>query len=138
MSSINSLELMWAVGLFEGEGCISLLKHNRDPEYRYKRVTLVLGMTDKDVVERFHRIVKVGRLRAKPRILPSHKDQWVWSTAKTQDVRYLLEVFLPHLGNRRKTKALEALAWLDSSQVSPRRHDVLGRFLPIEGLNSGR
>lgn len=130
--SATPTEIAWAVGLFEGEGCISEVHRNRDPECRYRTVTLKLGSTDKDVVERFAAIVGVGGIQPKVRRLPSYKDQWIWQCTKRDDVRSLIALFRPLLGSRRRAKADAAIEWLDASPVSPRQHDPeTGRFLPV-------
>ena len=45
--NLTTAKLAWAAGLIEGEGCITL-------NGRYRRTPMLsLGMTDKDIVERF-------------------------------------------------------------------------------------
>jgi hypothetical protein len=53
--SERTVALAWAAGVFEGEGCFSLHKVTSawHKEYRYFRMSM--GMTDEDVVRRFHK-----------------------------------------------------------------------------------
>lgn len=101
---MDSPQLMWAVGLFEGEGCISKAK-NRPASF-----TMEMWMSDRDIIERFHSIVGVGSLkeRAKKR-KEDHATMYGWTLYKRDDIRNLLDVFLPHLSNRRAYKALNIL-----------------------------
>src|SRR5262245_8880156 len=109
--------LAWAVGLFEGEGCIHLGDGRRGPR-------LDLKMTDRDVVERFAAWSEVGKVRRKrpDAFKPHYKTQWTWDAAHRDEVRRLLVVMLPWFGERRKAKALEALAQLD--EIEKRRDRV--------------
>ena len=107
MRTLTDFELGWVVGLFEGEGCIT-----------YKRngtCTLVLSMTDRDVVERLNEILPVpGGIRLKHRHEPHHKQQYSWTTSNPEYFRPILEAMLPHLGERRAAKARGMLEHLDS------------------------
>jgi hypothetical protein len=96
-------EIAWAAGLFEGEGCIVT-----DKKTGYHR--LILTMTDKDVVEKFAKIVGIERVVPLQRAPdPTRKPAWTWRTGKRVEVRRILATFLPYLGNRRGYKALNAL-----------------------------
>jgi hypothetical protein len=110
----------WAIGIFEGEGCINI----RPPAPRRPNPTvrLAVSMTDRDVVERFARIVECGNVtkRDSPSIR-QWKPTWVWKTADRDEVHRLLEIWLPQLGERRAAKAREALAVLDEIEVKRQR-----------------
>jgi hypothetical protein len=96
-----SLEVAWAAGLFEGEGCISATKDVR----KYGGISwypnLTLGMTDKDVVERFQRIVGVGVLYVRQWPGEKKKDLWVWSVQNRADFEKVMELLQPWFGERR-------------------------------------
>ncbi len=53
----------WAAGLFEGEGCIYLKKHNRPGRGTHDR-RLYVTSTDLDVLQRFRSIVACGAIYA--------------------------------------------------------------------------
>ena len=89
-------QVAWAAGLFEGEGCIHL---DCTKTGSYTRLTLVT--TDRDVAERFARIVGVGHIYGKKPKLPTHKPQWQWRVAARGDVLRVKRLLLPHLGLRR-------------------------------------
>lgn len=95
-------EWAWAAGLFEGEGCISIVG---------RRVQLSLNMTDEDVVRRLHCVVGVGAVYGplQPR-MAHYKPQWRWTVSSRADVALVLSMFWPWLGDRRKTKAREIFA----------------------------
>ena len=105
---MNVPQLMWAVGLFEGEGCITKAS-NRPGSF-----TMELWMSDKDIVERFHAAVGVGSLkeRAKKRD-PNHATMYGWTLYSRDLIRGLLNDMLPHFGHRRAHKALDVLDVLE-------------------------
>lgn len=102
--------IAWAAGLFEGEGCIT--KNGT-------AIRLTLGMTDLDVVQRFHRVAGVGAIEDKPSMSQwGKKPYWTWAVYRSEHVQALLAAFWPFLGERRKAKAKELLKrW---ASVSPR------------------
>lgn len=92
-------QVAWAAGLFEGEGCI-VPRGKTSGE-------LIVGMTDRDVLERFRDIVGVGGIKIEHRPDP-HKDCYRWSVSNAPESRMVLELLLPWLSERRR-EAAEAL-----------------------------
>ena len=97
-------DIVWAAGLFEGEGCIYI-----NPTRIY--VQLILNMTDLDVMERLVNVAGYGNLRG-PHILKGLKPSWRWTVAKKTEVIRILKMFLPHFGKRRAEKAIEAINYI--------------------------
>lgn len=97
----------WAVGLFEGEGSISMMDH------RY--VQLCLNTTDEDVAKKFHALVG-GRLYG-PYRNPAYKEhwksQWLWRM-NGHPARELLLRLRPYLGTRRAARADEVLSLIEA------------------------
>ena len=119
--------IAWAAGVFEGEGCISLSP---------RACRLSLEMTDRDVVERFGRVVGVGHVS--PRGLrpdrPDSRPTFVWRVSAVADVRLVLAALYPWLGERRQSRVEEALSHI--AEVVPpgeRTHCVHGH--PFSGAN---
>ena len=101
----DELQVAWAAGFFEGEGCISNVR---------KSQSISLNNTDKDVIERFISIVKYGNLIGPyksngTKHKHTHKPYWMWAVAKKSEVKRILEMFLPYLGKRRRQRAEQAL-----------------------------
>lgn len=96
-------ELAWAAGLFEGEGSILLhvLRKKGKPEYQYPRAQLVT--TDLDVLQHFHEVVGVGKIR-ECRLRPNRKQAWKWSTDSAADAETVLWLLAPWLGARRRER----------------------------------
>lgn len=101
---MNVPQLMWAVGLFEGEGCITHGKNH---------FTLKLAMTDKDIVTRFAELMGVGNVCEQKPQKEGYKWQYVWRIHQRTEIIRILDLFLPHLGDRRAHKALDVLDVLE-------------------------
>lgn len=101
---MSDLDIAWAAGLFEGEGCITISYNGKYPE-----IGIQLVMTDIDVVNRFAQIVGGKVLHKQP-----GKEGWKASYScvirKRTEVERILNLFIPYLGERRTEKALEALS----------------------------
>ena len=102
-------DLAWAGGLFEGEGCFSIMTWHR----KRFRCSASLMMTDRDVMQRFVDVIGLGRLlgpyehsRGGGRYLP----HWKWQISGFEEVQALFAMLWPWLGKRRRTRAVEVLA----------------------------
>lgn len=128
----GDLERAWAIGLFEGEGCI-LIGTLRGA----RRVVLTLGMTDYDVVERFVAVVGVGRIISRPGRKPEHRPFHTWSISGRK-CGPVLELLMDGFGKRRRAKAEDALAALAQTKTANRdkTHCPLGH--PYDDANTWR
>lgn len=102
-------EFAWFVGIFEGEGCISSRRKRDRGKLRSASLRLIVTMTDEDVMRRLAAYARCGSVRGPIVRNPDHKPQWIW-TAEGEPASLLLSRMLPHLGDRRRAKALERLA----------------------------
>lgn len=99
----------WAVGVFEGEGCISIQTPSDRPR---PRVVLVVNMTDEDVVRSFHAAAGTGEVYGPKYNGTGRKPSYQWRASARTDVSRLLNEWLPLLHERRASRAREALAAL--------------------------
>ena len=102
-------DIVWAAGLFEGEGCITY--QSKYPNTR----TINISSTDFDIIERFINVVGYGSLLG-PYISEksgNKKHYWSWAVSKRTEVLRILKMFLPHFGQRRSEKAIEAINHLN-------------------------
>ena len=100
-----SYEDFWAIGLFEGEGCISI-------EKRCKSAYVQLKTTDPDVLIRLQQIWG-GRVNEATWCKSNKKQPYVWRLQNKARVKALLIQILPYLSARRACKALDALDRID-------------------------
>lgn len=96
--SANTDELIWAAGLFEGEG--SIFPERKTGRRMYVTVRMSLNTTDHDVVERFRNIMG-GTVHMQKIQRPEQKQQWKWTLYGYEPARVVLALWRPWLGQRR-------------------------------------
>lgn len=107
-----TIEQAWAIGIFEGEGCISI--HKPTARQRHRLVRLTVSSTDKDVIEIFHNIIGVGNIRFRPSRSSNLKPSYIWTTHSKDDMIYAIQFLMPGLCNRRSERAKEAIHILEN------------------------
>lgn len=103
--SFNREDIIWAAGLFEGEGCVTSYK-------KWKTVHLCLQMTDEDSVRRFHQCVGgFGQVTVipPPKDKPHHKMKWNWHLGAFNESQAVVVALYPWLGERRQARIREVL-----------------------------
>lgn len=103
----------WAIGIFEGEGCLSYCTTEDKWE-------MVVEMTDMDVLWSFYEAVGfVGNLNGL-RKSPSRPENWKpsgkWKTAARKTIHDLIIRFYPYMHERRRAKCDEFFAWYHSKK----------------------
>ena len=99
----RQVDLAWAAGLFEGEGCVRLDDG---------RTRLELETTDQDVALDFASIMRSGTVRQRNKNWrhPHHKTSWRWQAGAIEDVTRICGWLYPFLGERRRAKMTHCLA----------------------------
>lgn len=94
--------LAWLAGILEGEGCFRITEQGT--------ITIVLDMTDEDVVRRAHRVAGVGHLHGPLRIKGGNqKDSWRLIISYSDHTYALCAAILPFMGERRSARMTEML-----------------------------
>lgn len=126
---MTEIEIAWAAGLFEGEGCFTLSKvKNRKDSIK---VSAVIGMTDKDVLDRFAFIMGFGNIKGPYKSsYPTGKQRYTWEVQNQPDVLKTIELLLPFLLSRRREKALEI-----KQEIESRLYSKLGFPNGFDGNN---
>lgn len=107
----------WAVGIFEGEGCLTFKK----TKSKKGSWTMIVEMTDMDVLWSFYESIGcVGNMSGLRKKSPSRKENWkptgTWSTSKRQLIYELIIRMYPYLHDRRRAKCDEFFAWYHSTK----------------------
>lgn len=103
----------WCAGLFDGEGSTSVLKAQRD-KYGYVRMNVPQKI--REVLDKFHSIVKVGKIyKIKCR------DMHSLDIYKREDVVDCLNMLWPYLSEVKKLQALKAFDKADSYRQTNER-----------------
>lgn len=104
-------KIAWAAGLFEGEGTIIIRTRPED------QIDVQLGMTDKDVVDRFCEIVGVGKVHG-PYQYGTRKPFWKF-VAYGAEAMVVIHTLRDYFGVRRGAKADEAVGRYLARQERP-------------------
>lgn len=94
----------WVAGLIEGEGHIA-----PGPSTRDQRPRITVEMTDFDTIERLLALTSVGTVIEIPPRREREQALRRWAVSRREDVRVVIQSTLPHLGERRRERALYAL-----------------------------
>lgn len=101
---MTEAELMWMVGLLEGEGCFDTHAPNRQ---KNPAARIQCKMTDFDVIERLASIGG-GKVYGPYQANPRWKPQLHW-VIRGQEAAELMRVLQPHMGKRRAARIEEVL-----------------------------
>jgi hypothetical protein len=92
-------EIIWAAGLFEGEGSV-FPERRKGGRREYVTPRMSLNTTDFDVIQRFHAIMG-GKVHKEKKQRLEQKQQWKWSLWGYAAASRVLELWRPWLGERR-------------------------------------
>jgi len=114
-SVLKAEEVAWAAGIIEVEGSIVYHKINGRPNSY--RVMICAVMSDKDVIERLHKILAVGSLTSVKPSKIGTKPMYSWAVQNQKGCFDTLIKIMPHLGERRLAKAQEMFSFLEEKVV---------------------
>jgi hypothetical protein len=99
---LETKELYWLAGLFEGEGSTHIY-HRNDPYSKAKPIlTFTIGMTDEDVIRRAFDLTKYGGVYGPYNKVG--KPVYVWKVNNKIQVASLLMTLYPLMGKRRQSQ----------------------------------
>ena len=112
---LNTKDIYWLAGLLEGEGCFFTSYQSNKPKYKYPRI--LLGMTDRDVIEKAAKILGgtvylVGEKKNRKRV-------WYVSVARTHQAVGWMMTLYSLMGERRKLKIKECLGSWKNDKKRP-------------------
>jgi hypothetical protein len=111
---MKDIELAWAAGFFEGEGCVYI-----DKKGPYLRINLA-QVDDPYPLERFARAVGIGTVKG-PHKLRDIKRRYAYDLSK--GAREVMEMLAPYLGERSKKLAdFRQACLIDSGERGNRWH----------------
>ncbi len=99
----------WAAGTIEGEG--SIVFTNVKGRTLSRRCEIVVSMTDKDVIQKLHRVLGVGTMCGPYK--GKNKARWTWSVQNQKGCFDTLLRIMPYLCERRLAKASQMFEFLE-------------------------
>jgi hypothetical protein len=108
---VDTTEVAWLAGLFEGEGSIAIAKNGG--------TRLSIRMCDRDIIDRVNALFPATTIQVvvpKPAKGYSNQPQtqYAWRISNPETVREILTLILPWLGERRSQRAREVLEHLST------------------------
>ncbi len=88
--NVNNIDLAWAAGFFDGEGCVMICKRTKAHAVR-----ITVSQVDPRPILRFKSMFG-GHISKQVRQNPNWKDQWKWEQDSKSGVA-TLELLLPYL-----------------------------------------
>lgn len=96
---MSEAEVAWVAGIVEGEG-----------SFDKTRARLAVAMTDRDIIERLHRVTGIGNVYFdRPGARAHHKPSSCWYVSRREHVGHIVGLMYPWLGQRRQ-ESVRALA----------------------------
>lgn len=121
----NEIELAWAAGFFDGEGCFHVRKQGGN---QYGSVKI--SQADPEVLERFRSAVGIGHIYGP--YTSKTKPMWYYSCTRREDVHRICELLKPYLSSiklKQRQTVVEAMKstsyrkrFLKPEQVKNLRH----------------
>ncbi len=101
----NSIDLAWAAGFFDGEGCTGLcVKKKGGNTYCYPRI--MVGQKDRDVLDKFKACVGgLGKIYGPYKHTNSGCYVYHYQVTNIPDVQKVLELLWPYLGDIKRIQA---------------------------------
>ena len=103
---VNTHELAWAAGFFDGEGSTLIRRQSRTPQ-----IAVQVAQTDPRVLERFKTAVgSLGNITGPYRSKNArHKEKWSFSAASFEQAQAILAMLWKFLGPVKREQALAVL-----------------------------
>jgi len=113
---ISDVDLIWAAGLFEGEGTITLAVRNQDETYR---LLVIVGNTDRQILDFFQERWP-GWLQPAYGKRPRRQPAWTWTLAAGKAEAFLRAIE-PYLRTDRVKDKLRLALEFRSFQTTKKR-----------------
>lgn len=103
----NPIEIAWAAGFFDGEGCATV-RSNGGGKYLYLR--LVISQNDTEVLERFMHAVGVGYILGPTHYKDKSLPMYQWQVNRNADVMSVIDLLMPLLSSKKKKQIADKLS----------------------------
>lgn len=104
------MNLSWAVGLLEGEGCFSFFKRPNRNNYQ---CAIICEMTDEDTIKTLQKVLGVGNITTRIPKKVNRKQSWILSIQRQEDIFNTLIKIMPYLHKRRLEQAKKMYNYLE-------------------------
>src|SRR5512142_973376 len=118
----------WAAGLYDGEGCSTLLRHRTHEGYLMPELSVTQSSPagPPEVLERFHEIVAAGGISGPYEQRSATMLVYRWKAAASADAIRVIQQLWPFLGAVKRQQAQRVLDTLASQPPLPRGNPEWG------------
>lgn len=111
LSSLDTHEVAWAAGFFDGEGC----SYNQTG---YLSASASVTQTDREVLARFQRaVLGLGSIGAKPKTHAHNKPLFAWRVQNWRDMQAVIALLWRFLSEPKRAQAKRVLARYHSREL---------------------
>lgn len=117
---MKQIELAWAAGFFDGEGCVTYVNHSGKSRTRALRINITQRFSE--VLYRFRDAVGgIGRVNGPYAARGRKNPLYVYSVTKQADVKAVYGKLKPFLGSVKRAQFEETITRWDDRNVQFRR-----------------
>jgi hypothetical protein len=110
----KEIELAWAAGFFDGEGCFRTGKTNGSSSKFYPNIGI--SQAHPEVLKRFMNAVGSGYING-PYSRPPHKDMWYYGCGGAEKIRLVCNKLRPYLSSIKLKEMDEMLIKLENTRT---------------------
>lgn len=112
----------WAAGFYDAEGSTSLSNHRSHAGHKRMEASITQGshLSMPQELVRFNRILGLGEVYGPYAQAGANKLVYRWRLQKVDEIRRVLHLLLPWLGDTKRAQALRAIAVVDGQPPLPR------------------
>jgi hypothetical protein len=116
----NNLELAWAAGFFDGEGCITL-------NTKGKKFQASIAQVDREVLDRFKSAVEIGNVTGPYDYnKPNKRPFYTWHTNGVDNITILKDKIGPFLSSIKRDQFIQKLIFKEQWLKGEHERRVLG------------
>lgn len=132
---MSSIELAWAAGFFDGEGCTTFNPH------KGRIIKMCVEQVDRENLVRFKAAIEYGNI-SEPRNYPSRPNASplsIWSCSKVSSIRVIMRALWPYLGTTKKRQYITVLRQYVRIGIKMRQNHTHGPMASyVLGIRSQR
>ena len=116
---MTEIELSWAAGFFDGEGCVCYSRHNN--RSCYGRIDVSISQVDRRVLDRFIQATALGHITG-PYATQLGRSQWRYGLTRYTSIKQLYDLLCPYLSEVKLEQFRQCFSAYDSEGERPKPH----------------
>lgn len=105
MITLDTHELAWAAGFFDGEGTTCCTHGTRQNGYKYLNLHFEVRQIDRQVLDRFRQAIGIGSVTGPYAVNDSPNHQWAFAVSSYEDCQVAVAFLWKWLSPVKRTQA---------------------------------